>query len=160
MKKTILGVILATFLVLSLSFIAPVHVKAVETNIKQTKQNIGNLAIKIANHEKYDELVEQSELVSIIEDVLENGATQQKASEYWNIIKDLDAFKEICSDDILNDAESIHNSINDFLAENNDPDEEKNGFYISIDGKNSLSVSEDYKTNAVFYASFVHIAII
>lgn len=151
MKNTIFGAIIAAFLIMSVSFIVPVQVQATEGNIEETKQDLGELAIAITEHESFNDLKNNEDLMAIVEDLLESGVTEEKVLEYWNAIKDLDAFKNICSDHIINKAESIKDSIDSILSDDSDPIEQgDNGFYITIDEENKLSISEESKENSIF----------
>ena len=154
MKRTIFGVMIATFLMISVSFITPVNVKAAEANINQTKENIGNLASIISDHERFEDLIQNEDLLAIINDVIDNGASEQKAIDYYNIIKDLDAFKEICSDDVVSYAESIYRSFEKILKEKPSSfSNEESGFYLKLEEDNTFTISEEEIEGAVYINS-------
>ena len=154
MKTTILGTIFATFLMLSICFISPIQVKAAEADIKQTKNDIGNLAALLSEHEQFQEIIENENLLAIINDVIENGATQEKSEEYYNIIKDLDAFNEICTDEILSYAESIYSAVDEILTKKPSTfSNEEKGFYFKLENDNTITISEGKIENSVYVNS-------
>ncbi len=154
MKRTIFGVILAALLVMSISFIAPVHVQAAKVNIKELKEDIGNLAVTIVGHEKFDEIKDNSQLLQIVEEVLESGATSDKVEDYLDTIQSLDGFQELCTQDIVEKAESINSTINQILSGSSDSEgENSNGFYIKINDDNSLSISKKYSPDSIYIDS-------
>ncbi len=154
MEKTIFGVILAAFLLMSVSFIAPVYVQAAEINIKQTKKNIGELTTSITEHKEFEDILNNPDLAKIVESILESGATEKKVTDYWNTIKNLDSFEKICTEEITNKAEKIQNSIDKILSTKyDDEDQDEDGFYLTIDENNILSISQESKENSIFLDS-------
>jgi len=152
MKKTIFGAILATFLVMSVGFIAPIQVQAVETEVDRVKENIGVLATKLSSDSDFKKLLDLDDednegLYSIVQQVLESGSTQQLANEYKNIIEGMDAFKNLKAKDYKQQIASIQNDMESILS-NSETKEGKEVYYVGVEN-NDLSISEKREYNHI-----------
>jgi len=140
MKRTIFGVILAAFLVMSVSWITPINVKAAESASEQMSEKLVQLAEKLLDDNDLKALVENEGLKEILDQIREANTQDEKeyfAEQYVAFIQNdeglrtaFDSLKSKYSDDIdtlTKLAERIINN-NDF---------ESNGKFYELDIENN-----------------------
>jgi len=140
MKKTIFGVILAAFLVMSVSWITPINVKAAESASKQMNEKLVQLAEDLLDDNDLKALVENEGLKEILDQIRDANTQDEKeyfAEQYVAFIQNdeglrtaFDSLKSEYSDDIdtlTKLAERIINN-NDF---------ESNGKFYELDIENN-----------------------
>lgn len=71
MKKIVFGAILSAFLLVSVQFVAPINVKAVETQKDQILKEMSDLTDILVEDQDFIDIINDNELLDIIEGILE-----------------------------------------------------------------------------------------
>lgn len=155
MRKTIFGVVLAVFLLMSVSFIAPIQVQAVETS--DIKSGLRNLINNMQDYkDDLESLVTDDELQEIIADMLDEDDQEKLLSlgeDYKTALEKNDVFNTLTTQfaaDNQDDIENLQSNIDDILdviteKSSNSATNYKidmNGLVFSITKQTSQDVSE------------------
>jgi len=153
MKTTIFGVILAAFLVMSVSFIAPIQVQAVETDSDVIKNNIQTLAEQLAYNSDFEALVEDSDLKSVIEKVYDEDlrddcdTIESLAQDYKDIIEDKEAYNNLCDPELYgfgNSFQQVYESLYELVYNECDLIQEQSVKQLfNVGSQDNLEITEE-----------------
>lgn len=153
MKKTIFGVILAAFLVMSVSWIAPINVKAAETDPSEIKSDIENLAELLSDNDDFLSLVQDSDLTTIIEKVYnpelreDEDTFESLVQDYKDTIENKEAYTNLCDPEVYGDEynliQEIYESLKGIISENNDFSSQCTGNLYKLGEEDELEITEE-----------------
>jgi len=146
MRKTIFGVILAVFLMLSVSFISPVTVKAAELDRKEILENINDLINSLLSEKNsLLTIIEDSETTAIVSQLM-NAENEETKKDLIIQYSDLIESKYADELEILDSSSSAYiNNLVDLLSDVNIEfdDESDDAIYYKITKTpNSIKVSK------------------
>jgi hypothetical protein len=152
MKKTIFGAILAAFLVLSVGFIVPVQVQAVEPDELKNKimdlaENLGDNKADLAELLKDGSLNSKIvEMYNIIKNEPENmdSLLKVKATEYKNALFAHDKFQDLISKSSNENIQNIKDDINDLLKSVTDNNQGSSANYKIAMEDDVLTITKQY----------------